>query len=338
MITLFEKFNNKFKLSNYIYQDKWELESGETGITFTIPNVFFERFDEYFIDDKHLNTDYFIPIQYNSLMRLFIYVKLLRYNGDNPETLEYVNGLKNKDKDAIEIIGKIPNNNGVFNFINKKFNFGFPDYEYDNVTELKKLILNIDEVLSDKNLEEYIKSVKVVSDKAKVSEKIVKGVIAMMYGRYYDILHAKTSDDKKGVDVWMINKDTGVKQAIQVKNITGNVTFNVVDDKIYINNTNLDLHEFATWDKTKLPFDYLGFYLEYEKKVCIIKSNAIFTIEKPQKRNILIKLKNWALEPRFSNVFKMVNIPPKLLPKDYSKIFITKPDVKTPAQIKKKTS
>ena len=331
MITLFENFTNNFKLSNYIYQDKWE-ENGETGVTFYIPNVSFENLGEYFLDVKNLNLDYFTQIKYNSLIRLFLYAKLLRYKGDNPEILKYANGVKNKDPEAVEIIGKIPNNNGVLKIINKKFGFGFPDYQYDNVTNLKKMIVDIDNVLSDKNLEEYIKCVKEVSDKAKISEKVVKGVAGMLYGRYYDILKAESSEDKKGVDVWMINKDTGVRQSIQVKNITGNVTFDAKDDVIYINNTLLDLHDYSSWYDDSLPYDYLGFYLEYEKKVCIIKGWAIYKIE-VKGRTIRIQLKRGAMENRYD--FKMIDIPPKLLPKDYSKIFINS-DVKAPARLKKK--
>ena len=331
MITLFENFTNDFKLSNYIYQDKWE-ENGKTGVDFYIPNVSFENLDEYFLDVKKLNLDYFTLIKYNSLMRLFLYVKMLRYKGDNPEILKYAKGVKNKDPEAVEIIGKIPNNNGVLKIINQKFGFDFPDYQYDNVTDLKKMIVNIDDVLSDKNLEEYIKSVKEVSDKAKISEKVVKGVVAMLYGRYYEILKAESSEDKKGVDVWMINKKTGVRQSIQVKNITGNVTFDVKGDYIYINNTLLDLHDYNSWNKDSLPYDNLGFYLEYEKKVCIIKSWSIFKIEKEGK-TIRIQLKRGSVDNKYD--FKMIDIPAKLLPKDYSKIFYNN-DVKAPARIIKK--
>jgi len=328
MITLFEDFNNDFKLNDYIDQP-------EKGV-FNIPKLSFEKFGEWFINN--LDTKYYTSIKYNSLIRFYLYMKLLRYKGENPIILKYIDGLKNKDKEKIEIINKIPNNRGVMSLINTKFNFGFPiNYNFSNLQELKKLIAKIGEVLSDRNLEEYISVVSVVSEKAKVSEKIVKGVIAMIYGRYYDIMKAELSDDLGGVDVWMINKETGVRQSIQIKNITGNVTFEIVDDKIYINNTNLDLHEFATWDEKKLPYDYLGFYLEYQKKVCIVKANAIFTIDKPTERSIVIKLKNWAMEEKFNRfALRLVDIPPKLLPKDFSKIFI-EPEVKAPARIIKKT-
>ena len=329
MITLFENFTNEFKLSNYIYQDKWE-EDGKTGVTFYIPNVSFENLNEYFLDTRNLNLDYFTQIKYNSLMRLFLYVKMLRYKGDNPEILKYSKGVKNKDPESVEIIGKIPNNNGVLKIINQKFNFGFPSYNYDNVTDLKKMIVTIDDVLSDKNLEEYIKSVKEVSDKAKISEKIVKGVVAMLYGRYYDILKAESSEDKKGVDVWMINKENGVRQSIQVKNITGNVSFDIKGDFIYINNSLLDLHNYSSWVED-LPYDHLGFYLENDKKVCIIKAWSIYKIE-VQGRTIRIQLKKGAMDNKYD--FKMIDIPAKLLPKDYSKIFIDY--TKAPARIIKK--
>lgn len=314
MIATFDNFDKEFKLNDFI--------DNQDGV-FKIPNFDFSRFDEYFV--KNLKPQYFKPIQYNSLMRFYLYMKLLRYKGTNSIILDYVNGLKNKDLRKIEIINKIPNNKVVMGTINRKFNLGYPDdYKFNDLQELKKLIYDIGNILSDKNLVEYIGVVSEVSEKAKNSEKIVKGVIAMMYGRYYDILKAELSADLGGVDVWMINKETGVRQSIQIKNITGKVTFNVVDDKIYINNTSLDLHEYATWDESKLPYDYIGFYLEHEKKVCVLKSTAIFTIDKPTNRTIVIKLKNWAMEEQFHKfVLKLVDIPKKLLPKDISKIFYT---------------
>jgi hypothetical protein len=325
MITLFENFNNDIKLKDYIIQQ---------NDIYCIPKLSFDKLGEWYI--QNLNKDYYTPIKYNSLMRFYLYMKLLRYNGGNPVILKYIDGLKNKDKEKIEIINKIPNNKIVMSLINKKFNFGFPNnYNFDDLQELKKLISKIGEVLSDKNLEEYIASVSMVSEKAKISEKVVKGVIAMIYGRYYDITKAELSDDLGGVDIWMINKETGGKQSIQVKNITGNVTFKIVDDKIYINNSKLDLHKFSTSDERKLPYDYLGFYLEYQKQVCIVKANAIFTIDNPTENTIIIKLKNWAMEEKFYKfALKLVDIPPKLLPKDFSKIFID--NEKAPARLKKK--
>jgi hypothetical protein len=323
MITLFEDFNNDIDIDDFIYVD-------ENDVT-KIPSFSFKNFSEWFV--KNLNTDYFVPMQYNSLMRFYLYIKLLRYKGNDTVILKYIKGLKDKDLSKSEIIRKIPNNKIVLNTINTKFGLNIPNYEYDKEEVLQNFIDNIGDILSDENLKEYINIVSGVTEKSKESEKVVKGVIAMIYGKWYDILKAEESEDLDGVDVWMINKESGSRQSIQVKNITGNVTLKVQGDYIYINNSSLDLKDYNAWNKDELHYDYLGFYLENDKKVCLIKAWCIYRIE-DDGRTIRIKLKNGTTDNKYD--FKMIDIPPKLLPKDYSKIFINN-DVKAPARLKKKT-
>jgi hypothetical protein len=303
MITLFENFNDKINIRNYIVKDK-------TGV-YLIPNYDFLKFGE--------TQENFTQIRYNSLMRFFLYQKLLNYTGSNAIIKYYIQGITSKDPDKIEIINKIPNNNHILRMINDKFNLNYPSYKYNNLNDLAFFVHNYDKILSDINLEEYIKEADFLTKKSKISEKIVKGVIVMLYGNYFNIEKAKTSDDLKGVDIWMTNKENGVKQSIQVKNVSGNINFKIVGDTIYIGNTALDLHEYKSWEKIKLPYDYLGFYIERTKQVCIIKSDAIFVIDKPAPREIKIKLKDIAF--KYKSFFKVVDVPKRLLPKDYSKIF-----------------
>jgi hypothetical protein len=313
MITLFENFeNDNIKLPSYIKK---------SDNNYVMPSVSFEHFGEFFI--KNTNPKYYIKVQYNSLMRYFLYLKLLRYKGDSQTILKYIEGIKNKDQKRIEIISKIPNNNGVRNMINYNFNLNYDSYNYDNLPELLKFIDNIKLILDDRNLIEYINIVYEVSKKADKSEKIVRGMLNMLYGKYCEIIHAKSMEDKAGVDIWKIDKITGIRQGIQVKNITGNVTFNIIDNNIYINNTILDLNNYDSWKDEKIHYDYLCFYLENDKKICLIKSTAISTIEK-EKRSIRIKLQKWGMDPKFRNyVLKLVDIPKKFLAKDTSKIFYT---------------
>ena len=105
----------------------------------------FEYFGEYAIK----NPKYWVEIRYKSLMRFYLYMKLLKYDGDSPMILSYVKGLKDKDEKKMEIINKIPNNNHVLNMINANFNLNYPDYNYDNLQDLKKFINNNNEILSD---------------------------------------------------------------------------------------------------------------------------------------------------------------------------------------------
>jgi hypothetical protein len=302
MITLFESFNDKINLKDYLINknENWKIPIYDF-------NMFGKKKPKYYSD-----------IKYNSLMRFYLYLKLLNYTGNNSTILNYIKGLVDKDEYKIEVINKIPNNNHVFSFINKKFRLNYPSYSYDNLQDLKKLINNIDSILDDINLSKYIEMVESVSIDAKESEKVVKGVMVMLFGRYYNIKKPSVSDDLKGVDLWMINKETSEPYRVQIKNVIGN-NFLLNGDTIYIKNTGIDLHKYEYWKDKKLPYDYLAFYLKKHKRICLIKSTAIFAIDRPSKREIKIKLKKWAFD--YKSTFKMIDIPKKLLPKDYSKVF-----------------
>jgi hypothetical protein len=315
MITLFENFSIPFKLNDYIKQ--------EDGV-FKIPNIKFEFFSEKALANAQKNEKYYTQIRYNSLMRLFLYVKLLRYSGDSPIILSYIQGLKEKDAHKIEIINKIPNNNHVFNMVNKNYKLGFTDYKYDNLQDLKKFILNWETILNDRNILEFISMIFESSKSASKSEKIVRGVLSMLYSKYYELTYAKLEDDLKGMDLWKINRSTGERNSIQVKNIRGKVKFTIKGDTIYINNTSIDLHNYECWNSS-LPYEYLVFYLEEEKKICVIKSSAIFAINKnSEKRSIVIKLKNWAMTDKFySKVVKLLDVPKRFVGKDVGQIFYT---------------
>lgn len=305
MITLFENFQNGINIRDYIKKEK--------GI-YKIPSYDFYNFD---VNNKEPKPKYYAKIKYNSLMRFYLYFKFLDYNGNNNVILNCIKGLVDKDQDIIEVINKIPNNRHVLDMVNSKFNLDYSSYSYDNLQGLKKLVDNYQVVLSDQNLIEYLKEVKTVSDSAKQSERIVKSVINMMYGRFFNIESPDVSEDLKGVDLWMIEKETGDKKAIQIKNVTTN--FNLLGYVIYIDNTGIDLHEYNPFNGDVLPYDYLAFYLPKKQQVCIIKSTAILAIDRPSARQIKIKLKRWAFE--YKSTFRMIDVPKKFLPPDYSKIF-----------------
>lgn len=311
MITLFESFND-INIKPFIINDD--------GV-FKIPSFNFKYFGEWFV--KNQKIEYYKPIKYNTLMRFYVYLTLLRYKGNNPTILKYIQGIKNKDPEKIEIIDKIPNNLIVMKTINSKYNLGFPiNNNFDDLKELKKLILLSSEIFSDENLVEFIRIVSNVSKTSKKSEKVIKGVVNMLFGKFYQITTPTEYEDKMGVDLWMINKETGERKGVQVKDIPDSASFNIIDDTtILINNTSLDLKPYRKKKNPELKYDYLVFFIESEKKACFIKSTAIFMISKYDK-NIRIKLEDWSKDPKFHNhVFKMIDIPEKFLPKDVSKIF-----------------
>jgi hypothetical protein len=285
-------------------------------------NIFnFTAFGEYFFTHPIQKA----LIQYNSLVRFYVYTKLLRYNGTNETILSYIDGLKNKDKLKIEILNKIPNNQKVMKHIIDKFNLGYPlDYKYADKIELKKIIAKHDEIFNDENLLEYIKIVKNVSDAAKKSEKVVKGVVNMLFGKWYEVLSAELSEDLKGVDIWRINKETGRKESIQVKNIPGTISMTNEGSVIFINNTLIDLHTYKKTKTSQLPYDFLGFYSAQDQKICLINCNAIFTImSNKEKRFIRIQIDSWAMtEQWYKSMVKFIDIPKKFIGKDFSKIFV----------------
>ena len=298
---------------------KDHLTEKEPGV-FEINTFNFTAFGEYFFTHPIKKT----LMQYNSLVRFYVYTKLLRYNGDNKIVLSYIDGLKNKDKSKIEILNKIPNNQKVMKYIINKFNFGFPlDYKYADKTELKKFIIKHDEIFNDENFVEYIKIVSSVSDAAKKSEKIVKGVVNMLFGKWYEVLSAELSEDLKGVDIWRINKESGRKESIQVKNIPGTITVTNEGSVIFINNTLIDLHPYKKTNYSQLPYDFLGFYSAKDQKICLLNCNAIFTIQvNKEKRFIRIQLDSWAMDEKwYRNMMKFIDIPKKFIGKDFSKIF-----------------
>jgi len=280
-----------------------------------IPSVSFDELDEKYI----LNPEKRTYARYNSLMRFFLYLKLLKYDGSDTIILKYIEGIKNNELDKIEILNKIGNNNRVLDLINEKFNFDYTNHSFNDEDKLKGFINNWKNVLSDNNLRDYISIIHLLSEKAKVSEKIVKGVINMLYGSFNIIKKAELSDDLVGVDIWMINKKTGIKKSIQVKNIPSSI--NISGKNIFINNTRIDLHDYNKSLDKFLPFDYLGFYSEKDQKVCMINSTVIDFIDVNRKdRYIKLKISDWGIE-RFPKVIKFLDVPKRFLPKDTSKIF-----------------
>lgn len=312
MITLFENFNDKIRISDYITNDN--------GV-FKIPNLSFNKFSLWFVENN--NPKYNTPIRYNTLMRFYIYMKLLNYKGDNTFILNYKKGLIDKDPTKIEIINKLPNNKIVMKHINDEFNLGYPiDYTYDNLQDLKKFINNYDKILSDNNLIKYIGLVSGVTKTSKKSEKIFRGILKMFFGKYYEVVEPNETEDMMGIDIWMINRDTGDRRGVQVKNIAPTSNFSVEEDEtlIKIENTSLDIHPYRK-GRNDLPYDYLCLFIESTKKACLIKSTAIASIQKYY-NNYRIRLYDWSKDPKFHfAVFKYIDVPPKFLPKDTSKIF-----------------
>jgi len=300
MITLFENFENNVKIQDYIKKQKGGFE---------IPNF---NFNELGVTPKR-----YVQIKYNTLMRFYLYFKFLNYKGSNQTILNYINGLNNNDEDKLEIINKIPNNNTILGKINRKFNLGINKYWDNDLTKLKAFINLNEKILNDNDLVEYIKISEKLTKEAKLSEKIAKGVLVMLFGRYYNISKPSVVEDLGGVDIWMVNKETRDKYSVQVKNISSYVKFGMYGDTISIEKSKLDLYNYNSNNRNqKLKYDYLAFYLKDAKRFCIIKSTAIDRIRNGNR--IDIELKDGASKDK--NLVKIVNIPKRLLPKDYSKI------------------
>lgn len=310
MITLFENYNQDIDIYKYLKKD--------TDGKIKIPNFKFDYFDIFFLK----NPKYYIYLRYDSLMRFCLYLKLITYDGNNATIIDYINKIRNKDKMTVEIINKIPNNNKVLSFINNKYYLNYNKHEFDDYNELKKFINIWEEILNDENIISFYDIIYKLTKKAKKSEDIVRAILNMIYGKNYNIVIPEDSEDLMGVDIWKINKETGEKQIIQVKNIPGSI--NMISNNIfYINNTTIDLHDYIKTKNSKLPFDYLGLYSEKDKNVLIINTKGILSIDVNRgKKYIKIKLTDWASTPEYyNNVVKFINIPSKFLDKDTSKVF-----------------
>jgi hypothetical protein len=277
MIILFEDFDNKIDISKYIVYE---------GDVPKIPSIYFNK-----LDDQYLKSSRLIDIKYNSLVRLYLYLKLLNYKGNNPLIISYIKGIKNKDLKKIEIIRKIPNNNTVFNFINKKFNLNYPNYNYDNINDLQKLINNFEKIFSDNNLIEYIRIVYELSKEASKAENIVTFTLLNFFGRNYEIVHSEEADDLRGLDLLLTNTINGKKESVQVKHVSSHSRFNLKGNTIFINNTNIDLHNYEFKKSPPLHYDYLAFYVENEKNIYIMRTNTIFSISRYEnEKTISVKL------------------------------------------------
>jgi hypothetical protein len=324
MITLFEQFTNKINIKDYIIEE---------GGIYKIPSVDYKYFSEWNLNREVEKPQFYKEVTYSYLMRLCLYLKFLRYNGNNIKLLDYIRCLINKDPKKQEIINKIPNNNTIFNAINKKFNLNYTNYKYNNWEDLQKFINNCDEILNDTDLEKYIQTAEKLSAGAEISEKIVKAVLNMLFSSYYEIISAEMSEDLKGIDIWRVSKKDGKKEIIQVKNIPGKLTMLNSGSTIFINNTNIDLHNYVKTQNSKLPYDFLGFYSEQEQTICLIRCNAIYSIDKKEKY-IKIQLSNWAFKKylegdlMYKNILKIINVPKKFLPKNTKDVFYNSDDKK----------
>jgi len=311
MSTELRKNNWDINISNFIIKD---------GFIFKIPKLDFYHFSEWYFNTQ--KKEYYIQIKYNSLMRFYLYHKFLKYDGDDEDILEYQAALKNGDDKKITIINKLPNNNIVMKLIVDKFDLDIPiRNSYSDVKKLKKFIENYKEIFSDENLVYYISKVEGSSKRSKHSEKVVKGLLNLLYGKRNIVTNPTSNEDISGIDSWLLNKESGDRKPIQVKDISESSKLVIEDNIVTINNSSIDLHNYRINHNAELPYDYLVFFIEKEKKACIIKSTAIFSINRYNKQ-IKIKINDWAMDSKFKDfVFRYVDIPKKLLPPDTSNIW-----------------
>lgn len=309
MITLFENYINNIK--TYIIDNK-------------IPSVQFRLLGW----SKQLDSPILKPLTYENVMRFCTYYFLINYRGNNPIINSYIKGLKNKNQESIEIINKFGRNRKILNHIKRDIlpEFSCTDYTCSDISNLNLFIDNYNKIFIEKNFLEFLKKVSKVTEESKKSESIAKNFLSNLFYKSSTLENADDVDDRKGIDLWKIDRETGRKESIQVKNIEGGKTtlkiFN--DNVIYINNSDIDLPIYDATQDSSLHFDYLALYVAYERKLYLIKSRAILKIEniinkETRSRSIKITIGRFALDKKY--LFNVYDIGPKYTGKDTSRVF-----------------
>ena len=282
--------------------------------------------------EQYLKSLPLAKLSYSTLFRFYLYTYLLRYEGKD-EYIQYLKtSLGDSDEKTIEIIQRIPINNGILETLNKKFNFNFINTKDDDIEKLKIFDENIEKILTTKNLRDFTDVAWRSAKMAKDSEEVVRIMLGHIWKKKYNIIE---SDDKKNVDLWRINKETGERHGIKVKSVSDTVNFIIKKETIILESTLIEVPNYDSKFNEYLPFDYLVFFdrshkalnirtdqYESSPQIHILKSNAIHSIlidTSTGKRNVIFSLKSWVNEMEFfDKIYRTYNVPFKFTGKKFA--------------------
>lgn len=231
-------------------------------------------------------------LNYSSLMRFFWYIWILNYKGDNLEVKEIINTIKDKsdidNSKYVKILDMIGNNKTVLGMYNRELGLGIRYNKDDNLKTLTNIDFRKNDIFTDDYFIRIFEIIGYLSSEAEKSEKAVKLFLEDLW-KDFDISSTDEKADKEGVDLWKINKKSGERVKIQVKNLSKYVTYQKKGYIIEINNTSLDIRNYSKGDKEK--YEYLIFYDKYNRYIHIIEMKTIKQIKTSTKlKNIKIHL------------------------------------------------
>lgn len=250
-------------------------------------------------------------LNYSSLMRFYIYVWLLKYQGTD-DWVNYIKDVLQDPEDPVydkvwRNLNQMGNNNAVLKFFNSKLNLGITNNKDSNIETLTKMDELKDKIFNEMNFREITTIVSELTKKATESEKNVFYFLKRIWGKFFIVKEPSDEEDIEGVDLWRVNRKTGDRDGIQVKNIGKNVEVNVSGNTIAIKPSRIDLRDYYAYGEDSLKYDYLILYDRFREKMYLINGKAIFKIKKYESM-VLIILKDW--DPKY-NALKIYDIPKK---------------------------
>lgn len=304
---LFENFERNILDEPYVREYKGK---------YYIPRIDWECFSFNCLKKFKKNT----LLMYSTLMRFYLYVWLLKYNGDDEYVLFIKDVLSTKNHANydlyVRIVDQIASNYNYLRTLNRNFGLNVSHVKSQDIESLSKLSnlrYKIFTPIAFRNMTTRILNTTLKGDESENKtlvflNKIWSGIYKVKNNRGETSKKEQTLQDKKGTDLWRLKIDTGDWDRLQVKYKEKHVNINVNNNIITIEPTGLQLHNYKS-GKDKLNYDHLLIYDKYEQKLYKIHGKAIDEIIRNDRFNkITIILKNW--DPKYG-ALKIYNLPKK---------------------------
>ena len=244
---------------------------------------------------------------YSSLMKLYFYMYLLKYNGNDEYVKYFIQSIEDYNNDHIGIFNKLPINNGVLAKINFMFKLDLLSTSDDDLVKLQQLDNVIDKIFNDKNIRDLTDIVAKTIKISKDSESVTRNILKHLWKKNYDVVESHES----GIDLWRLDRATGERDGIKIKTISENVKYRVKNQSITIEPTLIEMSNYNSIFE-RLPYDYIIFFdrshkamnmrtkrIESAPQLHMLKAKAINKIEVvndgTKNRRVKIILSSWAV-------------------------------------------
>ena len=315
----FENFvqSDKKEIENLVQNDKKELEKlpyiKDFGGTLKIFGTSFNKFTTL----KSLNHRFYVDLDYNSLIRLFLASWIDKYNGGEPTLLKIKKELLKNDKrddNITQYFTKIPTNRTIMNkYISPVIKMSIKTTSDNDPAIMKAIIDNKDVLFTEANILLWYNEIKGINVFSKGAEDEVIKIfndLGIMNG---EVIGATIEEDKLGIDA-LCGDIT-----IQIKRVGSNCDVKWYwnektkdsETKYYfleIDDLNLDLKNYNSYSDGKLIFDYLVVYDVKGRKIYKIDSKSINSINRWRDK---ITIKMWNRNMRyFDKNFQIIDLVP----------------------------